>query len=236
MANHSSIQLPNVKKLFSNLLKNNESVQSFDQVTSILFAASRNIWIGDLAPETGDDTEAAIRFWNLMDDYDRIPVGQRKPIILNITSNGGDLDAAFTIIDAINMSCTPVYTVNTGCAYSGGALIAMAGHKRFCYPHATYLLHEGSVEGAGGDAHKFRNFNDFYESRVEQIKEHVLRCTKIDEEDYEKRRRDDWWFLAEDALEVGLVDAVMTSFPNFDGCFMVDREAYKDEDREYEGI
>ena len=42
------------------------------------------------------------------------PVEERQPILLYITSKGGDVDSGFEIIDIITMSKTPVYTINIG--------------------------------------------------------------------------------------------------------------------------
>ncbi len=47
-----------------------------------------------------------------------IEVTNRKPIILYITSNGGDVDAGFELIDVVQSSKTPVYTINLGYQYS----------------------------------------------------------------------------------------------------------------------
>lgn len=44
----------------------------------------------------------------------------RKPIILYVTSNGGDVDAGFALIDVILSSETPVYVINQGYQYSMG--------------------------------------------------------------------------------------------------------------------
>ena len=224
---YPSIVLPNVGELFQQLINNDEAVSSFGNLTEIILATSRNLWCGDITPEVGVELELDIRFWNMMDDNDNIPIQARQPIVLNVCSNGGDLDAAFMIADAISMSCTPVFTVNTGYAYSGGAFVAMSGWRRYCYPHATYMLHEGSIEGVAGDAHKFRNFNDFYKKRIEQIKRLVTRYTSITEEEYEKQRKDDWWFTADEAIEFGLVDEIITSFPTIDGKFNIDRGGWK---------
>lgn len=56
---------------------------------------------------------------------------QRKPVLLYITSNGGDVDSGFELIDIIQNSVTPVYTINLGYQYSMGFLIGLAGQKRF---------------------------------------------------------------------------------------------------------
>lgn len=73
-----------------------------------------------------------------------IPINERKPIKIYISTPGGVVTAGYALIDAIMTSKTPVYTINLGTAYSMGFLIFIAGTKRFSMPSATYLLHDGS--------------------------------------------------------------------------------------------
>ena len=52
-----------------------------------------------------------------------IPYEERRPILLYISTNGGDVDAGFELIDVIIASKTPVYTINLGYCYSMGFLM-----------------------------------------------------------------------------------------------------------------
>ena len=155
----------------------------------------------------GDAIDSYIRFFNRQDEQDGIPVEERVPIKIYIDSPGGDLVATFTMINSIRMSKTPVWTINIGAAYSGGFFTFIAGHKRFAYPLASFLFHEGST-GTSGDAGKFRNFADFYKKELDNLKKVVLEYTDITEEDYEKHINDDWWFTAEEALKYGICDEI----------------------------
>ena len=125
-----------------------------------------------------------------------------------INSPGGSLTETFTMIDAIRLSKTPVYTIATGPAYSGGFFTFIAGHKKFAYPHASFLYHEGSV-GNAADASKFRNFADFYSKQLNQLKDITLKYTKITPEEYQEHIKDDWWFTAEEALKYGICDVII---------------------------
>ena len=73
-----------------------------------------------------------------------IPTDERKPILLYVASNGGDVDAGFELIDTILASKTPVYTINLGYQYSMGFLIGLAGRKRYAAQNAKFLMHDGS--------------------------------------------------------------------------------------------
>ena len=113
------------------------------------------------------------------------------------------------MIDAIKMSKTPVYTIAIGETYSGGFFTFLAGHKKFAYPHASFLYHEGATAN-GGDANKFRNFAKFYEVQLEQLRQIVLDNSSISEEEYEKHIKDDWWLTAEEAVKYGIADEILT--------------------------
>src|SRR5579872_6645935 len=78
---------------------------------------------------------------NLIDEYNReqdinavllrtmIPI--IKPLYVHITSNGGDLLAGFMAYDYIKNSSVPIFTVAEGYTISAGAIMFMAGKKRF---------------------------------------------------------------------------------------------------------
>lgn len=185
--------------------------EKFDEVLDTAFQLNREIYLGGIDSTVADNVEAVIRFWNLVDESAGTPEGERKPIKIYIDSPGGELQATFSIIDAIAMSKTPIYTINIGEACSGGFFIAIAGHARFAYPHSHFMYHEGSV-GMGGDAHKFRNAADFYKKQLNQLKEHTLKFTNLTEEDYERILKDDYWLTAEEALAIGVCDKIITEF------------------------
>ena len=64
------------------------------------------------------------------------------PIWLHLTTNGGDIYAAFSVIDCIKHLSVPVYTVVDGFVASAGTLISVTAAKRFMMPNAYMLLHE----------------------------------------------------------------------------------------------
>lgn len=196
-----------------NSLKDNKSeVKNYEDVISLNETWHRHLFLGEIDDSVGEAIESLIRFWNQIDDENKVTADERKPIYIFINSPGGDLSATFTMIDAIAMSKTPVYTVNIGCAYSGGFLTFLAGHKRIAYPNSTFLFHEGSVSEVGGDAGKFQNFSAFYKERLEAMKEFVLAKTNMIEDFYESIKRDDFWMTAAQAIEYGVADEITSSF------------------------
>lgn len=196
-----------------NSLKDNKSeVKNYEDVISLNETWHRHLFLGEIDDSVGEAIESLIRFWNQIDDENKATADKRKPIYIFINSPGGELSATFTMIDAITMSKTPVYTVNIGCAYSGGFLTFLAGHKRIAYPNSTFLFHEGSVSEVGGDAGKFQNFSAFYKDRLDAMKEFVLAKTNMTEDFYESIKRDDFWMTATQAIEYGVADEITSSF------------------------
>lgn len=183
--------------------------QSFaDMCAAECAIANREVFVGTIGPGLGDNIDMYIRYWNMKDEEAGIPVEERQPIKVYIDSNGGCLDDTLTMIDAISMSKTPVWTICVGNAYSGGFFTFIAGHKRIAYPMSSFMFHEGSTNSGTVDAGKFRNYADFYSRQMELLKKVTLKYTKISEEDYEHHRKDDWWFFAEEGIKYGFVDEI----------------------------
>lgn len=66
----------------------------------------------------------------------------RRPIDLYLSTQGGWVDSAFTIIDAMQLIDAPVNTWAIGGCYSSGALILAAGTgRRYATPNAVLMIH-----------------------------------------------------------------------------------------------
>lgn len=187
-----------------------EDIATFDDIVNLDGAVNREIYLGSIVDGTGTTIDGYIRFWNAQDEKAGIPVEERKPIKIYIDSNGGCLVDTFTMIDSISLSKTPVWTICSGAAYSGGFFTFIAGHKRIAYPTASFMFHEGST-GNMADAGKFRNYADFYYKQLDKLKDITIKYSSISDEEYEKHKKDDWWFTADEGVEHGFVDEIATS-------------------------
>lgn len=185
--------------------------KKFSDCVNLYTGLSRQLFLSDIDYGTGDYFDSLIRFWNDYDNKNNIPIENREPIRIYINSGGGSLTDTFTIINAIELSKTPVYTIVTGCAYSGGFFTAIAGHKRFCYKNASFLYHEGAT-GSSGTANQFANYAAFYKRQLKQLKDIVLHYTDIDEDMYSEIQKDDFWMDATDALKYNCIDEICEEF------------------------
>lgn len=193
--------------LIKQLYDSAKSNYDFCDIIDLSNGLNRNIVLTDIDASIGDSVNSYIQFFNRIDQEKKIDVNKRTPIKIYIDSNGGSLTACFTIIDAITMSKTPVWTINIGKAYSAGFFIFITGHKRFAYPNSSFLFHEGST-GIYQDANKFKNYADFYKQQLEQLRAITLEHAQIEPEEYDKHVKDDWWFDVNEALKYGVTDKI----------------------------
>ena len=141
------------------------------------------------------------------DDKD-IPEEKREPIILYLNSAGGSVDAGYQLIDAILSSKTPVYTVNIGCWYSMALCIGIAGHKRFAFKNAKFLMHDGSGLVYDSSA-KLQDKLEFNKKLEERTRDFILDHTKLTSEEYDSKYRVEWYMFPEEAKGKGFVDYIV---------------------------
>ena len=127
---------------------------------------------------------------------------ERKPIILLIHSCGGLLDIANALIDAINCSTTPVWTVNMGNALSGGCLIFLAGEKRFTMKNSWCMTHSGSG-GLQGNFSETQEQSKVWNEQVKNMGTYIVERTGIEEKVWKKYKNKDWYLNADQQIEFG---------------------------------
>lgn len=136
-----------------------------------------------------------------------------KPVYLYINSYGGMTDDGWSLIDIINNSSTPIYTICTGYAYSCGFNIFIAGHKRFMTHNAKLCYHTVHVEI---DFMSYDKFKDEYAQVTadnNKLENHIARYTKMNEDliDDIRTKRKDFYMTAEEALSLGCVDEIISN-------------------------
>lgn len=65
-----------------------------------------------------------------------------QPIYLHITTDGGNIYSALSIVDCIESLTVPLYTVVDGFVASAGTLISIMGEKRYMTKNSYMLIHE----------------------------------------------------------------------------------------------
>lgn len=153
-----------------------------------------------------EDCMLHILSWN-REDKD-IPKEFRKPIKIYFNSQGGDVMISAAMISLIEESVTPVWGINIGLAASAAYQIYLSCHKRISLKNGIFLQHDGSVS-VSTSGNKARNVMDFFNSLDDLFKKHVLGRTNMSEEFYDKMYDQEFWFMAEQGKELGVVDAIV---------------------------
>ena len=147
------------------------------------------------------------------EDYGK-PIADRLPIKVFIDSPGGDVLALWTTIKAIEISKTPVYTINYCTAFSAAADLLAAGHKRYAFPGTSVMVHSGSCM-FGGTMEQAENMKKHFDKLGKKVTDHFLSHTKIDPKTFKKKAPSDWYMDEEDALQNGLIDEIITDLDIF---------------------
>lgn len=138
-----------------------------------------------------------------------VPTEQRVPIKVFIDSVGGLLVESMSLASVMAMSKTPVVTVNIGEAYSGGAILLLAGHKRYGLPYSKALLHTGSGS-VGGTFEQTEQAQKNYKKQVAEMGEFILQRSGMDEKLYKKNKSKDWYLDAQEQINTGIIHEIVT--------------------------
>ena len=139
-----------------------------------------------------------------------IPYEERQPIKILIDSFGGLLSESMSIAYFITQSQTPVYTINIADAYSGAALIFIAGHKRYAMPYSKAMLHTGSG-GTSGTFEQIEEEQKNYKKQVEGMGNFILERTGMDKKVFGRNKTKDWYFMADEQVKYGLAHEIVTN-------------------------
>lgn len=135
----------------------------------------------------------------------------RADITLIINSPGGSVPGMLAIRDCMRAIPCDVATINLGMAYSAGQFLLSSGApgKRYAMEHSKVLLHQGS-SGIAGTAMDIAIQADDLRHTRDTVLSLVAQDTGQDRDVIEQDSRRDRWFDAQDALEYGFIDHVVT--------------------------
>jgi ATP-dependent Clp protease protease subunit len=138
----------------------------------------------------------------------------KRPDVINLMVNsiGGDLHAAYTIIDMIDASTIPVRTIGTGQIASAGLIIFASGHKgyRTLTENTSIMSHQYATEHAGKHHELMSRLKEF-EMLNKNMTSHLSKVTGMSIENVSKilLPAQDVFLNANEAKEYGLCDIVV---------------------------
>ena len=134
-----------------------------------------------------------------------------KDSYVYINSPGGSITSLFAIYDTMKYIKPDVATVCMGLAASAGAVILAGGTpgKRYSLPHARIMLHQpaGGAEGTSKDIEIQAKLITDMRNQINGL---LADFTKKDIEQISVDTDRDFWMTAQEALEYGIVDEVLT--------------------------
>ena len=164
----------------------------------------RIIWLGS---EVRDDNANAICAQMML----LAAEDPEADISLYINSPGGSVTAGMAIYDTMQYIKPDVSTVAMGMAASMGQFLLSSGTpgKRYATPHARILMHQ-PLGGIGGTATDIKIQAELILHMKKQMAELTAQQTGKSLEQILKDNGRDHWFTAEEALEYGFIDKMVT--------------------------
>ena len=165
----------------------------------------------------------SIYLWGVVDDKSAKDIVTKlllldadKPgteIKFYINSPGGVVTSGMVIYDTMKLIKSPVSTTCMGLAASMGSILLSAGvkGKRFIYPHGEVMIHQPSL---GGYFQANSADIEIQATQIRKTKELGAKiladnCGKTVEQIMKDFDRD-YWMNAEEAVNYGIVDAILT--------------------------
>lgn len=187
----------------------NLTLPSPELITFYRNLENRVLWLDSDVDEYWLEFSRKIIEWNREDKG--LSPEQRKPIKLMFFSYGGSLDVNNALIDTIKLSTTPIYGVNIGQACSAGCFIYLACHKRFAFPNATFLIHQGEGNGFSGTYAQVVATVMEYQRKVEELERYLRENTEIPDDILSENITTEWFLSADEALDYKVCDKIVTS-------------------------
>ncbi|NMA76752.1 MAG: ATP-dependent Clp protease proteolytic subunit [Actinomycetales bacterium] len=164
----------------------------------------RIVWLGSEVRDENANAICAKMLLLAAEDPD-------KDIYLYINSPGGSITAGMAIYDTMKYIQPDVVTVAMGMAASMGQFLLSSGTKgkRFATPHTRVLMHQ-PLGGLGGTATDIKIQADLILSMKRTLAQLIAEQTDKSVEQITADSDRDKWFTAEEALEYGFIDKIVT--------------------------
>lgn len=182
--------------------QSNRGERSYDIYSRLL--KDRIIMLGD---EINDQVANSVIAQLLFLEADN----PEKDISIYINSPGGSTTAGFAIFDTMQYIKPDISTICIGMAASFGAMLLLAGTKgkRYALPNSEIMIHQ-PLGGARGQATEI----EISARRILKLREHVNQIiSERTGQPVEKIAKDtdrDYFMSAQEALEYGIIDKIIT--------------------------
>jgi ATP-dependent Clp protease, protease subunit len=135
-----------------------------------------------------------------------------KDIEMYINSPGGSVTAGLAIFDTMQLVKPDVATLCAGMAASAASILLTGGAKgkRAALPNSKVLIHQPWISQIGGQATDIEIYARDLTATRRRLAEIYVATTKQSIERIERDMERDYHLTAEEAVEYGLVDSIMS--------------------------
>lgn len=170
---------------------------------------SRTLYLG-YGTEGREDHIDEILAVRLIPEILRLAEESPDPIGLLISCEGGDLQYALAIYDALMDVPNEIHAYVYGSCYSGAAIVLQAADLRYMTPNSTLMMHRGEsiVAEIGKSKNAWKRIHKeldaiHYRILLERIQEKLPEYTL---NTLRRKMSSDWILQPEQALGLGLID------------------------------
>ena len=138
----------------------------------------------------------------------RLNLTSQEDIVLYIDSEGGGLNAAMYIYDAIKESKACVRGVVTGKALSAAFVALLACHHRAAFPHARLMYHAPIINLAIDHRdfdQELANCKAYHEIMISEL----TRRGRLPRTYFETWSREERYLTAQNAFDAGVIDQII---------------------------
>jgi len=132
------------------------------------------------------------------------------PIYLHLTTDGGCIHSALSVIDCIKSLTVPVHTVIDGFVASAGTLISLAGEKRYMCENSYMLIHE-LRSGVWGKMTEIEEEYANLKKITTHLKEIYAKNTKLTKKELSEILKKDIIWDIKKCIQTGLVHEKYTN-------------------------
>lgn len=176
------------------------NVASMDVFSRLMM--DRIIFVGtQIDDDVANVIQAQLLYLQSLDD--------KADISLYLNTPGGIVSAGLGIYDTMQLIRPNVNTICTGLAASMGSILLVAGKERSILPHAKVMIHQplGGAMGQASDilieAEEIRKCRD---ELCNILSEHTKQSFDKVFQDMDRNH----WFTAQEAIDYGLVDKILS--------------------------
>ena len=134
-----------------------------------------------------------------------------KPVIrLFIRSDGGDIFAGWSAMDAIqSMKRVKVRTIADGCCASAATFLLLGGYSRHMTENSYVLIHQLNTDGVWGKYEEIKDHVNNFDMYMKRFRQIYGNYTKLPEKKLKKLMKRDLYLDATSCLKWEVVDSIL---------------------------